>query len=76
VPNSARAQGTDGTAAVDVRLDDTGQVTAATVVHSTGNSSLDAIAVSLARAARYTPALHDCRAVASAYTFSVKFFAW
>jgi periplasmic protein TonB len=76
VPNAARAEGTDGTAAVDVRLDEAGQVTGASVSHSTGNSSLDTIAVSLAREARYTPAMHDCRAVASAYTFSVKFFAW
>jgi periplasmic protein TonB len=76
VPNAARAQGTDGTAAVDVRLDERGEVTATTVSHGTGNTSLDSIAVSMAREARYTPAMHDCRAVAGAYTFTVKFFAW
>jgi TonB family protein len=76
VPNAARAEGTDGTAAVDVRLDEHGEVTGATVSHPTGNSSLDLIAVSMARAARYTPATHDCRPVAGEYTFSVKFFAW
>ncbi len=26
--------------------------------------------------ARYTPAVHDCKPIASAYTFSVKFVAW
>jgi TonB family protein len=76
VPNAARTQGTDGTAAVDVRLDERGEVTATSVSHGTGNTSLDSIAVSLAREARYTPAMRDCRAVASAYTFTVKFFAW
>ncbi|HEY1429299.1 MAG TPA: TonB family protein [Candidatus Tumulicola sp.] len=76
VPNAARAEGTDGTAAVDVRLDERGEVTAATVSHPTGNPSLDTIAVSLAKAARYTPATHDCRPVAGEYTFTVKFFAW
>jgi periplasmic protein TonB len=76
VPNAARTQGTDGIAAVDVRLDEHGEVTAATVARGTGNSSLDLVAVSVAREARYTPALHDCHPVVGSYTFTVKFFAW
>jgi len=71
-----RASGTSGIARVDVELDPTGQVTRTTVSQSTGNSSLDLVAVSMARDARYTPALHGCKPIASAYTFSVKFVAW
>ena len=33
-------------------------------------------AVAMARDARYTAAVRDCKPVASAYTFSVKFVAW
>ncbi len=72
----ARASGTSGTALVSVQLDSGGQVTGTSVTQSTGNSSLDLVAVSMARDARYAPALHDCKPIASAYTFSVKFVAW
>jgi periplasmic protein TonB len=72
----ARTEGTSGVALVRVQLDENGQVTGAGVAQSTGNSSLDLVAVAMAREARYTPALHDCKPVAGAYTFSVKFFAW
>jgi periplasmic protein TonB len=72
----ARASGTSGTALVSVQLDSGGQVTNTSVTQSSGNSSLDLVAVSMARDARYAPALHDCKPIASAYTFSVKFVAW
>lgn len=72
----ARAEATSGTALVKVQLDPAGQVTSASVAQSAGNSSLDLVAVSMARDARYTPALHDCKPIAGAYTFSVKFVAW
>lgn len=72
----ARAKGTSGVALVGVRLDPNGQVLGADVTQSTGNSSLDLVAVAMARDARYSPARHDCKPVASAYTFSVKFVAW
>jgi periplasmic protein TonB len=71
-----RASGTSGVALVSVALDQTGQVTGTSVTQSTGNSSLDLLAVAMARDARYSPALRDCKPVASAYTFSVKFVAW
>jgi len=76
IATDARASGTSGTALVNVQLDASGQVTDAAVKQSTGNSSLDLVAVAMARDARYTPALHDCKPIASAYTFSVKFVAW
>ena len=76
IPNGARSSGTSGVVAVDVRLDIHGEVTGATVSQSTGNSSLDLVAVAMARGARYTPALHACKPVASAYTFRVRFYAW
>jgi TonB family protein len=72
----ARAKGTSGVTLVGVRLDASGYVTGADVTQSSGNSSLDLVALAMAREARYSPALHDCKPVASAYTFSVKFVAW
>jgi TonB family protein len=76
IPVGARAAGTSGTALIGVQLDASGQVTKTIVTQSTGNSSLDLVAVGMARDARYAPALHDCKPVASAYVFSVKFVAW
>lgn len=72
----ARAAGTSGTALVRVELDTAGSVVRTSVSQSTGNTSLDLVAVSMARDARYSPALHDCKPIAAAYDFSVKFFAW
>jgi TonB family protein len=76
IPVSVRAQGTSGVALVDVHLDEQGTVIDAKVSQSTGNTSLDVIAVSLARNAQYSPATRACKPVASSYTFSVKFLAW
>lgn len=76
IPLQARAEGTSGTALVSVQLDASGTVTGAAVTQSTGNSSLDLVAVGMARDARYSPALHDCKPIASAYVYSVKFVAW
>ena len=72
----ARTAGTNGVALVRVQLDASGEVTSAGVAQSTGNSSLDLVAIAMARGARYSPALHDCKPIAAAYTFSVKFVAW
>ena len=72
----ARAAGTSGTALVRVELDTSGSVVRTSVSQSTGNTSLDLVAVSMARDARYSPALHDCKPIAAAYDFSVKFVAW
>ncbi len=71
-----RASATNGTALVKVALDPAGQVSDASVTQSTGNSSLDVVALGMARDARYAPAYVACKAVASTYTFSVKFVAW
>ena len=73
---AARAEGTSGIALVRVQIDPTGQVTGTGVVQSTGNSSLDLVAVTMARDARYSPGLRDCKPIASIYTFGVKFVAW
>jgi periplasmic protein TonB len=72
----ARVSGTSGTALVKVQLDPSGAVTDTSVTQTSGNSSLDLVAVAMARDARYTPALHDCKPIAGIYTFSVKFVAW
>jgi TonB family protein len=76
VPNAARAEGTSGVATITVRLDARGEVTGADVARGTGNSSLDLVALGMARAARYAPATRDCKPIAAQYAFSVKFFAW
>lgn len=72
----ARGAATNGTATVRVTLDADGAVQQTTVVQSSGNTSLDLVAVSMARAARYTPAMHACKPVASEYLFRAKFSAW
>ena len=71
-----RADGVSGTARIKVSLDANGTVQNAMVMNSTGSGSLDLVAVSMARSTQYTPAQHDCKAVASDYTFSVKFVSW
>ncbi|MBV9263884.1 MAG: TonB family protein [Candidatus Eremiobacteraeota bacterium] len=73
---ATRAEGTSGVAVISVQLDPTGSVTGANVQQSTGNSSLDLVAVGMARDARYSPALHDCKPIAATYSYSVKFVAW
>lgn len=76
IPVDVRSEDTNGIATVKVSLDSSGQVLDAAVGESTGNSSLDVVAVGMARNARYSAALHDCKPVAGSYTFSVKFVAW
>ncbi len=72
----ARADATSGTSRIRVTLDANGVVQTTAVASSSGSSSLDLVALSMARAAQYTPAQHDCKAVASDYVFSVKFVSW
>jgi periplasmic protein TonB len=76
VPNAARAQATSGIALIRIQLDASGDVTGAEISRSTGNSSLDLVAMEMARGARYAPATHDCKPVPGEYTYSVKFAAW
>jgi len=76
IPVAARAEGTSGTTLVDVKLDARGTVTGAAVSQSSGNPALDVVAVGMARDSTYSPATHDCKPVASTYSFSVKFVAW
>lgn len=76
IPIAARAQGTSGITLVAVKLDAHGAITSAAISQSSGNTSLDVIALAMARDSTYSPATHDCKPVASTYTFSVKFVAW
>jgi len=73
IPPDARASRANGVARVQVAVDPSGNVSSATVVQSSGNASLDLVAVSMARAAQYAPATHACKAIASNYTFAVQF---
>jgi TonB family protein len=70
---AARAERVSNIARIRVVVDPNGSVSSATVLQSSGSSSMDVVAVSLARAAQYAPATHACKAIASDYTFQVKF---
>jgi TonB family protein len=72
----ARASAASGTARVRVQLDADGTVTGTAVLNSSGNGALDDVAVTLARAARYSPATHQCKTVASYYDFTARFSPW
>jgi TonB family protein len=74
-PN-ARGDATSGITRVRVTIDPAGSVQNATIVATSGNPSLDLVAVTMARGAQYAPATHACKAVASDYVYSVKFVAW
>ena len=73
---TARESKADGIAAVQVALDPQGSVTDTTIAQSSGNAALDAVAMQMARDATYSPKYQDCKAVASTYTFRVKFAPW
>jgi TonB family protein len=73
---AARALDVSGTAAIEVQLDSGGAVTGAAISQSTGDPTFDALAVGMARDAKYSPARHACKAVASTYLFRVQFYAW
>ena len=76
IPIDARAAATNGTSAVTVHLDETGKVLSAVVAGSSGNPSLDMVALATAKSALYVPAYKDCKAVASDYTFTARWVAW
>lgn len=76
IPPAVRANATDGTTRVQVHLDEHGGVIGATVVQTSGNGSLDLVALTMAKNAQYAPALKACKAVAGEYTFSARFIPW
>jgi protein TonB len=76
IPVAARARGASGTTSVNVKLDERGGVVDVAVAESSGDPSLDELALATAKFAQYTPALHLCKAVASSYAFKVRFAAW
>ena len=73
---TVRASAFAGTISVRVSLDPNGVVTDATVSVPSGNGSFDLVAVGLAKRATYAPATHDCKPIASEYTFVAKFSPW
>jgi TonB family protein len=76
LPPAARADQANGIARVRLVVNPQGGIESATIAGSSGSSSMDQVAVSMARAAQYAPATHACKAIASDYTYSVKFFPW
>lgn len=76
IPADVRAQAVGGVAAVRVQLDASGAVTSASIEESTHSPSFDALAIEMARDTQYSPARHDCKAVASSYLFRVEWAPW
>jgi TonB family protein len=76
IPPAARADQANGIARVRLVVNPQGGIESATIAGSSGSSSMDQIAVVMARAGQYAPATHACKAIASDYLFSVKFFPW
>jgi len=72
----ARGEQKSGIASVRVIVDPQGAIESTMVIASSGSTSLDQVAVTMARSAQYAPATHACKAVAADYTYSVKFTAW
>jgi TonB family protein len=76
IASSARADQKGGIARVRLVVDPQGGIESATVIESTGSTSLDQVAVTMARSAQYAPATHACKAVAADFTYAVKFAQW
>lgn len=74
IPLAAQASGISGIVDVLVSLDATGRVVDATIEKS-DHPALNAASVAAARNSTYQPALHDCKPVASTYSFRVEFNA-
>jgi TonB family protein len=73
IASAARAEPITNVARIRVTVDPNGSVSSATVLQTSGSSSMDLVAISLARAAQYAPATRACKAIASDYTFQVRF---
>lgn len=73
---AARADAVTGNTRVRVTVDPDGTVKSATVIATSGSPSLDLVAVTMARGARYSPATHVCKVVAGDYLYTVRFAAW
>lgn len=72
----ARAGRVSGTAQIRVVVNAAGAVENANVVSSSGSPALDLVALGMAKSAEYQPATHLCKAIAAAYTYSVRFIAY
>ncbi len=76
IPAATRAAATNGTTSVLVHLNADGTVASAAVAGSSGNGSLDLVALTMAKGAQYVPAYKACKAIAADYTFAAKWVAW
>jgi TonB family protein len=72
-PPAAVRAGAFGSVAVRVELDQTGKVTGATALGTSGNPDLDAAAVTSARKSTYHPARFACEPLRSSYTVNFDF---
>ena len=73
ITTTARGTAFAGNISVLVKLDPNGVVADATVPVTSGNTSFDVVAIGLAKRAIYAPATHECKGIASEYTFIATF---
>ena len=73
IPSIARAEDFSGDAYILVNLDAEGSLRDASVAKSSGNPSLDAEALRVARESEYAPAVSHCEPVSSSYLYKVTF---
>lgn len=72
-PRGARARGEQGEVELEIEVGETGRVTSARVVHSSGYPELDGAALAAARSARFVPAKSKRKAVASLARLKLRF---
>ncbi len=72
-PRSARRSGLEGVVKVAAVVDESGKVTSAEVLSSSGHGSLDQAAVEAVRRAAFDPALQDGRPIACRIVIPVRF---
>lgn len=72
-PDAARNMKGALRAVITVNLSAQGQMTSATILHSTGNQALDQAAFAAARQSTYLPAVRDCKRVPGTYQFTVTY---
>ena len=72
-PPIAEAEDVSGTSVVKVSLTPSGGLASASLWNSSGNTSLDAAALRVARLSKYRPEIRDCEGVPSADLIEVQF---
>ncbi|HET7814577.1 MAG TPA: TonB family protein [Candidatus Baltobacteraceae bacterium] len=72
-PTIAMEQGVSGVTTLRISLNDTGALTGASLVQSSGNMWIDRSAMNTAYTSAFTPKIQNCSRVASAYLYQVSY---